>query len=90
MVARLLWEQDVGGSNPSSPTTFFGHIATVEVLGRTQSVVAVAHQVEHRIVAPEVVGSRPIQPPHFIPSNIVAPVRLVALEYPVFLMPVGY
>ena len=31
----------------------------------TQSVVAVAHQVEHRIVAPEVVGSRPISHPIF-------------------------
>jgi hypothetical protein len=28
-------------------------------------VVAVAHQVEHRIVAPEVVGSRPISHPTF-------------------------
>ena len=31
----------------------------------TESVVAVAHQVEHRIVAPEVVGSRPISHPIF-------------------------
>ncbi len=30
------------------------------------SVVAVAHQVEHRIVAPEVVGSRPISHPIFL------------------------
>ena len=48
---------------PPPRPLFFGQIATVEVLGKAQSVVAVAHQVEHRIVAPEVVGSRPISHP---------------------------
>ena len=45
--------------------------------------VAVAHQVEHRIVAPEVVGSRPIGHPIFTKENSLAQASVDGLQHPV-------
>ena len=49
---------------PPPRPLIFDPVAMVEIERRKPFlVVAVAHQVEHRIVTPEVVGSRPISHP---------------------------
>ena len=60
LVARLLWEQDVGSSNLSTPTNFLDGIFCQAFM------VTVAQLVEPRTVTPVVVGSSPIYPVGFL------------------------
>ena len=32
LVARLLWEQEVGGSNPSAPTNLFNNLSPCSIV----------------------------------------------------------
>src|SRR3982750_280291 len=67
LVAHLLWEQGVGGSNPLTPTIFCGlrrrsgeeKTGTVPVFESRFRYAPVAQWIEHRPSKPVVAGSNP-------------------------------